>query len=467
MKSMSDLDGLKNTIDRVSDIIDEAVKTNNYNDLSYQIGGLMKNATDAVGRAASSFAQGVNDAAKQSASMQKQSNRVKTPSQVRREEAEKRSAERRQKEAYEGQYFAKPEETTGSKIMQVLGGAGAVIFGALTVTLGIVSAAAHGFILGAVAGPLAVVTAVITGVSFAMIYFGGRSVKKTEHFNKYRSILLRKMYADVDDIAKETGIPKKKVVSELKEFTKNGKIKQGHFDEKETCFIASDELYEQYKATASRAAERRRMEEEQKKRAEAEAGAMSPEVKELLDKGNEYIRMIHEANDRIPGEEVTDKLNRMEAITRRIFDEVRKRPELAGSLNLFMNYYLPTTTKLVKAYEEMDSQPIAGENIQQAKREIENSLDTINDAFEKLLDSFFKEQAMDLSSDINVMKMMMKQDGLTEDDMAAAGRKAAQAQTQTQAQTAAAAQTQTQTAAAVQTQTAAAAQGQARMQELK
>jgi hypothetical protein len=134
-----------------------------------------------------------------------------------------------------------------------------------------------------------------------------------------------------------------------------------------------------------------------------------------------------------------------------------------------MNYYLPTTTKLVKAYEEMDSQPIAGENIQQAKREIENSLDTINDAFEKLLDSFFKEQAMDLSSDINVMKMMMKQDGLTEDDMAAAGRKAAQAQNQAQAQTAAASQAQAQTAAAVQTQpqTAAAAQGQAQMQELK
>ena len=140
------------------------------------------------------------------------------------------------------------------------------------------------------------------------------------------------------------------------------------------------------------------------------------EVRELLDKGNEYIRMIREANDRIPGEEVTAKLDRMEMIVRKIFEEVRKRPELAGSLNMFMNYYLPTTTKLINAYEQMAGNPVQGENITAAKREIENSLDTICDAYETLLDSFFRDTAMDVSSDINVMKMMMKQDGLTADD---------------------------------------------------
>ena len=176
--------------------------------------------------------------------------------------------------------------------------------------------------------------------------------------------------------------------------------------------------------------------------------------------------MIHEANERIPGEEVSGKLDRMEQITRRIFDEVSRRPELAGSLNMFMNYYLPTTTKLVKAYEEMDQQPVQGENIRTAKREIENSLDTISDAFEKLLDSFFREQAMDVSSDINVMKMMMKQEGLTEDDLTVMRRKQAAEEARKKAKAAGAAQVQTagaaqaQAAGAAQAQTAGAAQAQ-------
>ena len=93
------------------------------------------------------------------------------------------------------------------------------------------------------------------------------------------------------------------------------------------------------------------------------------------------------------------------------------KPSLASNLSMFMDYYLPTTTKLINAYAEMDAQPVQGENIRNAKKEIENSLDTINDAYENLLDSFFKDQALDVATDISVMKTMMKQEGLTPDDL--------------------------------------------------
>ena len=129
------------------------------------------------------------------------------------------------------------------------------------------------------------------------------------------------------------------------------------------------------------------------------------------------MRKIHEANDRIAGAEVSEKLDRMENIVARIFAEVQKNPSLAGNLNMFMDYYLPTTTKLMDAYIEMDSHPMPGQNIQKSKEEIEGTLDTINDAFENLLDSFFKETALDVSTDISVMKNMMRQQGLTPDDL--------------------------------------------------
>lgn len=85
----------------------------------------------------------------------------------------------------------------------------------------------------------------------------------------------------------------------------------------------------------------------------------------------------------------------------------------------FMGYYLPTTLKLVRAYREFDKQPVAGENITSGKQEIERTMDTINEAFENLLDDLFQDTAWDISTDISVLKTMLAQEGLTEDKVKA------------------------------------------------
>ena len=100
----------------------------------------------------------------------------------------------------------------------------------------------------------------------------------------------------------------------------------------------------------------------------------------------------------------------------RIFDRVEQNPQVVGETQKLMSYYLPTTLKLLEAYEELDRQPVQGENIATSKREIEETLDTLNTAFEKLLDSLFQETAWDVSSDISVLKMMLAQEGLGPDD---------------------------------------------------
>ena len=84
-----------------------------------------------------------------------------------------------------------------------------------------------------------------------------------------------------------------------------------------------------------------------------------------------------------------------------------------------MSYYLPITRKLVDAYQELDAQQVEGENIRKTKQEIEDSLDTVNHAFENLLDSFFQDTAWDISSDISVLHTMMAQDGLMKRDFKA------------------------------------------------
>lgn len=109
------------------------------------------------------------------------------------------------------------------------------------------------------------------------------------------------------------------------------------------------------------------------------------------------------------------KLDTMVSLVRRILDRLKEQPDQLPRLRKFNKYYMPTTLKLVKAYEDLDQQPVDGENIRKSKEEIEKTIDTINIAYEKLLDSLFQDSAIDISSDISVLESMLAQEGLTED----------------------------------------------------
>nr|WP_243143962.1 5-bromo-4-chloroindolyl phosphate hydrolysis family protein [Eubacterium sp. BL-380-WT-2B] len=153
--------------------------------------------------------------------------------------------------------------------------------------------------------------------------------------------------------------------------------------------------------------------------------AQNPILKEtrlLIEEGKESIEQIREANEAISGEVISQKLDRLEIILCKIFEYVENHTDELPQTRKFMGYYLPTTLKLVNAYREMDAEPIQGENIRSAKHEIEETLDTINYAFENLLDSFYQDKAMDISTDITVLETMLAQEGLTEKDFNTGGK---------------------------------------------
>ena len=139
-------------------------------------------------------------------------------------------------------------------------------------------------------------------------------------------------------------------------------------------------------------------------------------MQEVLSKGEYFVTELRRCNDRIPGEEISAKISRMEAIVDKIFDRAETHPEIIPDLKKLMDYYLPMTVKLLNAYADMDAQPVQGQNIQASKKEIEATLDTLNLAFEKLLDKIFEDTALDVSSDITVLKTLLAQEGLTEDE---------------------------------------------------
>ena len=201
-------------------------------------------------------------------------------------------------------------------------------------------------------------------------------------------------------------------------------FRQGRLDKSGNCLMVTDEAWNQYleaeKQYAMREEEQRRIrqrEQIQEKERSQKLESVPDDVKAVIAQGRAYLAKIKESNEAIPGEEISRKISRLELIVEKILDRVQKHPELIGDLSKFMEYYLPTTVKLLRAYEEMDAQPVQGSNIINSKKEIESSLDTINQAFENLLDGFFQDTAWDISSDISVLQMMLAQEGLTEDGL--------------------------------------------------
>ena len=140
---------------------------------------------------------------------------------------------------------------------------------------------------------------------------------------------------------------------------------------------------------------------------------------DTLDKLNGIYdqELVGDIKAQIKSLDVAAKISHMEVLAARIFVCASEHPESISRTDKLFKYYFPSVMKLLNVYEDMEKQPIQGENIQKSKREIEESLDTINQALEKLFDEMFQNVAMDISSDIQVLEVMLKQDGLTEDEL--------------------------------------------------
>ena len=128
------------------------------------------------------------------------------------------------------------------------------------------------------------------------------------------------------------------------------------------------------------------------------------------------LRSIRRANDRIADEVLSAKIDRLEEIAGRIFKLIETEPEKKAKASTFLNYYLPTTQKLLDSYAEFEEAGVSGGNVSQAKRKIEQTMDNIVMGFERQLDELYRTDAMDIDSDIRVMETMLRRDGACVED---------------------------------------------------
>ena len=236
-----------------------------------------------------------------------------------------------------------------------------------------------------------------------------KAIMFKKRFDSYISLLKLGSFEIVEDLASYSKQNLQTVINDLNNAVSKKLIPQGHFSRDNQVFMVSDKIYDKYMQNPAvydryfknQIEDRNRM----KKR--------TAETSQIIEKGNRYIKKIHDSNVIIKDKTVTCQLNKMETIVSTIFHEVDVNPSQAVSLGMFLNYYLPTTEKLLDAYISIGEKQVTGNNLIKTQKEIENSLDTIIIAFENILEKMYEAHEMDIASDIATMEIMMKQDGLT------------------------------------------------------
>lgn len=324
--------------------------------------------------------------------------------------------DRKPEERAVARYVKNPPGTVTGPLCTALGGVLTGIFGIASIVMAAVQSAIPSAGL-AVAGHITLsITIPFTFASAVLLAKGLSLSGRVRRFRRYTKLIGQRTYCQVKELASAVGKNEKFVVRDLQKLIESRAFINGHLDAQNTCLMLDDATYRQYLETQE-AYRQRTLEAQERQQADrsifSSDGIDNPDLVRAIEEGNRYIEAIRRANDAIPGEEISEKLYRLEALIRKIFEVLKQKPEQLPKLRKFMQYYMPTTLKLVQAYQELDAQPAQGENIRQSKAEIEKTLDTINLAYEKLLDSFFEDAAIDIKSDITVLETMLAQEGLT------------------------------------------------------
>lgn len=125
------------------------------------------------------------------------------------------------------------------------------------------------------------------------------------------------------------------------------------------------------------------------------------------------LKEIRHLNDEIKDESLSMKIDHIEHTTAGIFSMIRQHPDCVKDAQTFLEYYLPTTLKLLARYAELERQgDYAGENVRQSKMRIENVMDKVMEGFDIQLDRLYKSEAMDINTDVNALEKMMRMEGL-------------------------------------------------------
>lgn len=305
-------------------------------------------------------------------------------------------------------YFSRNGKVAGI-LYAVFGGIGFGGFGLIALILLIVLLTAGKVPLSAL-----ILFSLLTAGFAVMLGKGCGLQTRLKRAERYLKLVREDKYMKIEDLAARTGQSARRVRKDIRKMIQAGNFPEGHLDEKETVFVLDDETWEQYLTELKQYREKQRLEESGRQTAKVQPQEQRRELtaEEQIEKeGHAYMDRLRELNVQIPGEVISNKLYQLDYLLRRIFQVLKEHPEKCPQMRKFMDYYLPTTVKLVESYADFDKAGVQGDNIMTARAEIEKTMDTISQAFEKLLDDMYQDAAFEAAADAKVLKTVLAQDG--------------------------------------------------------
>lgn len=261
--------------------------------------------------------------------------------------------------------------------------------------------------------------AAILGVKKAMALW---KQKKIVDYRNYAAVIGDRCEVNVRELASKMGKTSSLVMLDLQDMISKGYMGENAYLDKgrgvlvldvtETTF-ADEEPEVVVEPAEERKAPERPVREEPKAEPVRQQPRETPRKSVWQEETFEgTLRQIRELNDRIEDEHVSATIDRLGGLTASIFTVVRQKPEQEDEVRKFMNYYLPTTFKLLESYALMEKQSYQGETIVASRKKIENILETLVKGFEELQDRLFRTDAMDVDAEIRVLETMLASDGL-------------------------------------------------------
>lgn len=299
--------------------------------------------------------------------------------------------------------------------MAVTGGAGVLLFGlgALVVSLTPLLVTGMLWTVGLIAG------AVLTALSAVLLAFGVKRLGVARRCKSFRRIFANREICSFEELAGKSQMSEAQARSVARKMLKHGLLPEGRIDDEGLWLMTSDAAYDRYlQAQASyqqKVLEQRNAEAARNRTKSRSASDPLPEeARTLIAQGNDFLQQVRALDVSIDDREVSQKIVAIEGAVERILKRVQDDPDVVDSLDRFADYYLPTTVRLLAAYDDLEAQLVQGENIAASKNEIEHTLDVLHAAFEKLLDDTYRDLSLDVSSDIAVLHAVLAQEGLAD-----------------------------------------------------
>ena len=216
--------------------------------------------------------------------------------------------------------------------------------------------------------------------------------RRLRRYAKYQTIAGKKETVSISQFAAAADVSPRRVENDLEQM-----VQKGFWGKEAYLDLSRGVLVRTFEAA-----------EDLEEQAQAKAQSAPAETAEGY---SGQLRDIRRANDRIADPVISAKIDRLEELAGKIFRIVEEEPEKKAKASTFLNYYLPTTQKLLDSYADFEEAGVSGENVSQAKQRIADTMDKIVEGFERQLDQLYQSDAMDVDSDIRVMEQMLRRDG--------------------------------------------------------